>query len=129
MSKVAKFLITTALCAIALPTVAMAGPIAGTSGGNFSTLSGCDSSMFLPGGEGLPYRQQQYAGPVGYQQPLLFRGSEHVDGRYFGDQRRRERDQCQNRRTDLVQLQQPQRSGPGQFRCRLRSDYRFHHAF
>ena len=47
MSKMSKFLIATALCAVALPTAAMAGPIAGTSGGNFSTLSGCDTSIFL----------------------------------------------------------------------------------
>lgn len=39
-----KFLITTALCAVALPTAVMAAPVTGTSNGSFSSLSNCDNS-------------------------------------------------------------------------------------
>ena len=44
MSKMSKFLIVTALSAVALPTAVMAAPITGTSQGDFSNLSSCDNS-------------------------------------------------------------------------------------
>jgi hypothetical protein len=44
MSKMSKFFIAAALCAVALPTVAMAAPITGSGQANFSSLSSCDNS-------------------------------------------------------------------------------------
>jgi hypothetical protein len=44
MSKMSKFLIAAAFCAVALPSAAMAATITGTSGGSFSNLSSCDDS-------------------------------------------------------------------------------------
>jgi hypothetical protein len=48
MSKMSKFLIATALCAVALPSVAMAD-VNGSSSGAFSSLTSCDSSCGING--------------------------------------------------------------------------------
>jgi len=44
MSTFSKFLVATALSAVALPTAVMAAPITGSGQGSFSTLSSCDNS-------------------------------------------------------------------------------------
>jgi len=44
MSKMSKFFIAAALCAVALPTAAMAAPIVGSGQANFSSLNFCDNS-------------------------------------------------------------------------------------
>ena len=44
MSKMSKFFVAAALCAVALPTAAMAAPITGSGQATFSSLNSCDNS-------------------------------------------------------------------------------------